>query len=82
MGTWQLQHAKAHLSEVIESAVNEGPQIITKRGVKTAVVVPFAEWERAQSSRRSLLQVLQSGPQFDLQIPPRGKLKTRRPVRL
>ena len=82
MGTWQLQQAKAHFSEVIESAVNNGPQIITKRGVKTAVVVPFAEWERAQSGRRSLLQVLQSGPQFDLQIPPRGKLKTRKPVQL
>ncbi len=82
MGTWQLQDAKAHFSEVIESAVKDGPQIITKRGVKTAVIVPFADWERSQSPRRSLLEVLQSGPQFDLQIPSRGGLRRREPVDL
>jgi antitoxin Phd len=81
MATWQLQEAKAHFSEVVDSAIKKGPQIITRRGVKTAVVIPFEEWERGNTPKRSLLQVLQSGPQFDLQIPPRGSWKMRKPVK-
>lgn len=82
MATWQLQEAKAKLSEVIETAEKKGPQIITRRGVKTAVIVPFDEWERTKSTKkRSLLEVLRSGPQGDLPIPPRGSWKMRKPVK-
>jgi len=82
MGTWQLQEAKARLSEVIETSKRKGPQIITQRGVKSAVVVPFEEWERSlQVDKRTLLEILQSGPQGDLPIPPRGRWKMRKPVR-
>jgi prevent-host-death family protein len=49
MGSWQLQEAKAKLSEVIATAQTQGPQIITQRGVNTAVIIPFDEWERAQA---------------------------------
>jgi antitoxin Phd len=83
MGTWQLQEAKARLSEVIETAKKDGPQIITQRGVKSVVVLPFDEWERSQQPKgKTLLEILQSGPQFDLQIPPRGRWKMRKPVKL
>jgi prevent-host-death family protein len=82
MGTWQLQEAKAKLSEVIKIAKTDGPQIISQRGVNSAVVLPFDEWERSQQSKRqTLLEILQSGPQFDLQIPQRGQWKMRKPVK-
>jgi len=85
MKTWQLQHAKAKLSEVIQVAAKIGPQVITQRGVETAVVISMEEWKRlqiqeAQPRKRTLLEVLQSGPQFDLNIPPRGRLRLRKPV--
>jgi antitoxin Phd len=80
MATWQLQEAKARLSEVIEAAKKNGPQIITQRGVETAVIVPIDEWRKRETPKPSLLEVLQSGPQFDLQIPPRGRWKMRKPV--
>jgi prevent-host-death family protein len=82
MGTWQLQQAKARLSEVIETAKKDGPQIITQRGVKSAVVVPFEQWKQLnQEKKPTLLEILRSGPQFDLQIPPRGSWKMRKPVK-
>jgi prevent-host-death family protein len=82
MGTWQLQEAKARLSELIKTAKKDGPQIISQRGVNSAVLLPFDEWQRSQQSQRpTLLEILQSGPQFDLQIPPRGRWKTRKPVK-
>jgi antitoxin Phd len=92
MATWQLQDAKAKLSEVIETAQKHGPQIITRRGVATAVIVPIDQWQRlserpsilARSEREkseSFLKLLQSGPQFDLPIPSRGRMRLRKPVR-
>ncbi len=82
MATWQLQEAKAKLSEVIDTAEKKGAQIITRRGVKTAVILPFEEWERTQKAKkRSLLEVLRSGPQGDLPIPPRGSWRMRKPVK-
>ena len=82
MGSWQLQEAKAKLSEVIATAKMQGPQIITQRGVNTAVVVPFDEWDRAAKlKRRTLLEVLQCGPKGDLPIPPRSRWKMRKPVK-
>ncbi len=83
MGTWQLQQAKAKLSQVIELAETDGPQTITRRGIETAVIIPIDEWRRLQANpapKRTLLEVLQSGPQYDLNIPLRGQHKHRKPV--
>jgi antitoxin Phd len=83
MSTWPLQDAKARLSEVIKTAKKNGPQIITQRGVKSAVVLPFEEWERSQQHNKpTLLEILRSGPEGDLPIPPRGSWRMRKPVKL
>ena len=37
--TWQLQEAKNKLSEVVDEAIREGPQVITGRGEEVAVVI-------------------------------------------
>jgi antitoxin Phd len=42
---WQLQHAQARFSEPVDDAVEKGPQIVTRRGVDTAVVVSIDEWQ-------------------------------------
>ena len=82
MASWQLQEAKARLSEVIATAKEHGPQIITQRGVNTAVIVPFDQWERKnRPQKRTLLEILQSGPKGDLPIPPRGQFSHRKPVK-
>ncbi|MCB1032907.1 MAG: type II toxin-antitoxin system Phd/YefM family antitoxin, partial [Acidobacteria bacterium] len=46
MHTWQLQHAKNKLSEVVDRAVQEGPQVISRRGVETAVVVSVRDYRK------------------------------------
>ena len=40
--SWQLQEAKNRLSEVVDEALKEGPQVITRRGVETAIVLSSA----------------------------------------
>ena len=90
MATWQLQEAKARFSELVETARTAGPQVITRRGVETAVLVPAEEWNRLRqengggiTNRQRLedgLRFLQSAPEFT--VPPRKKIRLRKPVRL
>ena len=45
---WQVQDAKARFSEMLETSLADGPQIVTRRGVETAVLVPIEQWRRLQ----------------------------------
>ena len=45
---WPVQDAKAKFSELLDAALSEGPQIVTKRGVETAVLLPIEQWRRLE----------------------------------
>lgn len=67
MASWQVQDAKARFSELLDATIKKGPQIVTRRGVKTAVMVPIEEWERLQMAARPTLKevLLAPEPRFD-----------------
>lgn len=79
MRSWQVQDAKARFSELLDTAMKKGPQVVTRRGVEAAVLVPIDEWRRLQQSSRPGLQelLLADGPRFDNLVPPRGRLRRR-----
>ncbi len=62
MRRWQLQEAKARLSEVLRSAQGEGPQEITVRGEPAAVVVSRRDYERLNGSKLSFLEFMAPSP--------------------
>ena len=81
MQTWQLQDAKARFSELLDTAKEKGPQVVTRRGVEEAVILSVEEFHRMQRSQRpNIKEVLLSGPKFNLELPRRGKWKLRPPV--
>ena len=43
---WQLQTAKARLSEVFRLTRTQGPQLITKQGKEAVVMLPLEDFER------------------------------------
>ena len=43
-GPWPLQDAKNRFSQLVEQALAEGPQIVTRRGRETAVVLGYDEY--------------------------------------
>lgn len=79
MHTWPVQDAKARFSEFLDACLEEGPQMVTRRGAETAVLVPVQEWRRLQSAARpSLKQLLLSDQaRSDLIVPERGNAKRR-----
>ena len=81
MNSWQLQEAKARFSEFLDTALKKGPQVVTRRGVEEAVLVPIEEWRRLQRESRPNIKelLLGPGPRFEDIAPKRGTWK-RRPV--
>jgi prevent-host-death family protein len=63
--SWTVADAKARLSEVIEKARRDGPQVITKNGRSTAVLVSIEEWERKIARSGSLAEFLLASPLRD-----------------
>jgi prevent-host-death family protein len=49
---WQLQEAKNRLSEVVDRALSEGPQTITRHGHPTVVVVAADQYARETQSEK------------------------------
>jgi prevent-host-death family protein len=62
MQTWQMQEAKARLSEVVKRAEVDGPQDITLHGHSVAVVLSRAAFERLSGQRASVVDFMQSSP--------------------
>ena len=62
MQTWQMQEAKARLSEVVKRAELDGPQDITVHGRSVAVVLSRAAFERFSGQSASLVDFMQASP--------------------
>lgn len=84
MNTWPVQDAKAHFSELLNTCISDGPQVVTRRGEEAAVLVSIGEWRRLHhAARPSLKELLLSEigrAEFD--IPKRGSAKRRAPLQI
>ena len=82
MRVWAVQDAKARFSELLDACATQGPQMITKRGAETAVLAPISEWRRLTRHAGPTLKqlLLTDEARGDLNIPPRGGAKRRRPL--
>jgi antitoxin Phd len=69
MKKWPVQEAKARFSEFLEASVSKGPQVVTRRGVETAVLVPLDRWRQLEDRAKVTLKDLLMNP------PARGALK-------
>ena len=73
--TWQVQEAKARFSAFLEASATEGPQIVTKRGVEAAVLLPIEQWRRLRKIAQPDLKALLLTPEArtDMLAPPRAR---------
>ncbi len=79
MHTWSVQDAKARFSELLDTCMVEGIQVITKRGTEAAVLVPVDEWRRLTAAARPSLKqlLLTDTARADFELAPRGQAKRR-----
>jgi len=84
MNAWPVQDAKSRFSELLDACVNEGPQLVTRRGAETAVLIPIAEWRRLSNAARPSLKslLLADFARADFELPPRGSAQRRLAITL
>jgi antitoxin Phd len=60
--TWQLQEAKNKFSEVVDQAVKNGPQEITRHREKTAVLLSMKDYRKLIGRKGSLADFFRASP--------------------
>ena len=66
MQTWPMQHAKAHMSELVQLATLTGPQEITVHGKPVAVVLSKQAFDQITGAQLNLVGFMQNSPLTDL----------------
>ena len=61
---WQLQEAKQKFSEVVDRALSEGPQVVTRHGEEVAVVLSAEDFRKLAARKRDFKKFLSGGPSF------------------
>jgi antitoxin Phd len=81
MKSWPVQDAKARFSEMLETCLKEGPQIVTKRGADAAILVPVKDWQRLNRAAKPTLKtlLLANDARGELNAPERGGRRRREP---
>ena len=64
MAHWQVQEAKQRFSELLRSAHDDGPQIVTRHGEEIAAVLDIAEYRRLKGEKVDFKTFLLSGPPY------------------
>lgn len=76
---WSVAQAKARLSEVIDRALEQGPQAITRNGRPAVVVVSSADWARRTRRKGTLAEFFAASPlpgaAIEIERPPGGARK-------
>jgi antitoxin Phd len=80
MKSWPVQDAKARFSELLEACIADGPQLVTRRGAETAVLVPVAHWRRLEAAARPSLKdlLLSDQARTEALTPARGRARRRK----
>ena len=66
---WRLQEAKNQFSLVVDKALSEGPQTVTRHGRPAVVVVSVADYrKKSRSRRKSLLELFEPLRGVELEI--------------
>jgi len=79
MQVWPVQDAKARFSEFLDTCLEEGPQVVSRRGTEAAVLVPIAQWRKLQAAGQPTLKqlLLSDTARADLNVPERGRHRRR-----
>ena len=59
---WQLQEAKTKFSQLINKAIQDQPQIVTKHGNNAVVVLSFEDYEKLVEPKKDLVSFLRDSP--------------------
>ena len=76
MKSWSISEARARIANVVDAALNEGPQRIERRESASVVVVSEAVWTKLAAEYPSFAELILEAPLDKEDLP------SRRPARV
>lgn len=68
MRTWQLQEAKNRFSLVVDEALVDGPQVVTRHGVEVVVVLSYDQFRKLTAQRQKLSDFFRRSPLAEVEL--------------
>ena len=65
---WQLQEAKNKFSQVVNEALDKGPQVVTRRGKEIVVILSREDYGRLKKSQSGVVEFFQNSPLVGVEI--------------
>jgi len=65
---WQLQDAKSKFSQLVENAMHNEPQIVTKHGNNAVVILSFEEYKKIRKPKTDLVTFLRNSPLMGVEL--------------
>ena len=80
--TWALQDAKNGFSRVVENAISEGVQVVTRHGKEVAVIISAEEYRKTRQQEGNLVDFFQASPLVGTEFETKRSKDTGRRVEL
>ena len=65
---WQLQEAKNKFSNLVDKARHDGPQVVTKHGKESVVIIAIEEYQKLNKPTTDLISFLKKSPLSDINL--------------
>jgi len=66
--TWQLQDAKSKFSQLVENAMHNSPQLVTKHGKNAVVILSYDEYKKLIKPKQDLISFFRDSPFLDFEL--------------
>ena len=66
--TWQLQDAKSKFSRLVENAMGNEPQFVTKYGNNAVVILSYEEYKKITKPKVDLVSFLRNSPLAEINL--------------
>ena len=65
---WQLQEAKNKFSNLVDKARHDGPQVVTKHGKESVVIIAIEDYQKLNKPTSNLISFFKKSPLSDLNL--------------
>jgi len=66
MNTWEFWEVEKKFTKIVQNAMKYGPQLITKEGVETVVIISKREYNELINDCNELTNILRAAPKVDM----------------
>ncbi len=65
---WQLQEAKNKFSNLVDKAHHDGPQVVTKHGKESVVIIAIEDYQKLNKPKSDLVSFFKKSPLSDINL--------------